>query len=265
MTTRITPLGNVGYIPTHGETTCFLVEMQEELIFIDSGTGIKKLNELKYSKIIEDHEQINFIFTHYHLDHVIGLSYWPKFFNKKKINIYAPQHPLIDFSFNTMIENLLAPPLFSLPFNKFPMQIKVIPFNNPRLSIGNIEILTLHQDHPGGSVTYRFNDEFVFATDTGVNNNTFTFAEGVSLLIHEVWFDENDSKIVKEQYPHVLKEHSIAPDLALSFQKSNIEKLSLTHMNPEYDENRLNNLYNYVKNECSEFIELKEDCTYKLS
>lgn len=264
MICNLTPLGNTGYIPTRGDTTCFMLEIDDTLIFLDSGTGLKKLYRADYSRIVAAHAEIHFVFSHYHLDHVIGISYWPKLFAGKTVIIHAPQPPLTDASFEAAVGNLLSTPLFSLPFREFPMTIRIVPVTQERFSVGQVPVRALRQEHPGGSVTYRFGDLLVFATDTGVNPKTFSFSTGVDLLVHEVWFDAADSTIVKAKYPHVLKEHSAAPDLVEHYAQSQIAQLALTHLNPEYDEQRLRNLFDYFQTSCKTFLTLREGTTYQL-
>ncbi|MGD2114802.1 MAG: MBL fold metallo-hydrolase, partial [Acidobacteriota bacterium] len=75
---RLIPLGTNGYIPTHGrQTMCFLVRFEDRALLLDAGTGVARLLEPRVRELLEGVEQLDVILSHFHLDHVIGLSYLP--------------------------------------------------------------------------------------------------------------------------------------------------------------------------------------------
>jgi ribonuclease BN (tRNA processing enzyme) len=241
-----------------------MVEMGHELILIDSGTGIKNLLKPVHRAVLDRYDRIHLVFSHYHLDHTIGISYWPKVLQGKRLQIHAPQPPMTDSSFQQAIDHLLAQPMFSLPFSEFPLQVQVTPVVDATFAIGDIAVKALRQQHPGGSVTYRFGDSFVFATDTSVNPRTFSFSQEAALLIHEAWFDEQETALVKATQPSALQGHSAVTDLVEEFAKATIGRLAVTHYNPGYTENRLSDMHNFIRKSGVAFLEMSQEQPFEI-
>jgi ribonuclease BN (tRNA processing enzyme) len=171
---------------------------------------------------------------------------------------------MTDSSFQQAIDHLLAQPMFSLPFSEFPLQVQVTPVVDATFAIGDIAVKALRQQHPGGSVTYRFGDSFVFATDTSVNPRTFSFSQEAALLIHEAWFDEQETALVKATQPSALQGHSAVTDLVEEFAKATIGRLAVTHYNPGYTENRLSDMHNFIRKSGVAFLEMSQEQPFEI-
>ena len=82
-------LGSGGWIPTESRhTASYLVDTGESLIILDTGSGLSRLSN--HLDILNKYEEINIIYSHYHLDHLIGLSYIGNWSKEKRLNIYGP-------------------------------------------------------------------------------------------------------------------------------------------------------------------------------
>ena len=75
---KITILGARGSVPINGRetlefggaTSCVLVETDEQAVFLDAGTGIIKSPDV-------GSRHISILITHPHLDHMIGMPFFP--------------------------------------------------------------------------------------------------------------------------------------------------------------------------------------------
>ena len=75
---KITVLGARGSMPSEGRdfleyggaTSCVLVETDEQAIYIDAGSGIVRTPDIGNRKI-------SILLTHPHLDHLLGMPFFP--------------------------------------------------------------------------------------------------------------------------------------------------------------------------------------------
>ena len=85
----ITCWGSRGSIPVSGEeynkyggdTTCLEIRTKsDDIIIVDAGTGIRRLG----NKLIDEtRNTFNFLFTHAHWDHLMGLPFFKPLFEKE--------------------------------------------------------------------------------------------------------------------------------------------------------------------------------------
>ena len=83
---QLIPLGTNGFIPTFGRhTMSFLVLTENQALLLDAGSGVSRLLQPELKALIEPYETLNIVFSHYHLDHTIGVSYLPAVWPTGKI------------------------------------------------------------------------------------------------------------------------------------------------------------------------------------
>ena len=187
---RLVPLGVNGYIPSHGrQSACFLVLAGDGAVLLDAGTGVARLLDEPVRELLEGHGTLDVVLTHYHLDHVIGLSYLPGVWPTKPVRIHAPGPPLVDTDPAEALCRLIHPPLFPVPLPEFPMPVELERLTGAEVSIGGVDLRLRRQEHPGGSVGLRLGDALAYVTDTVADPATAELAAGVDLLLHEVWFE----------------------------------------------------------------------------
>jgi ribonuclease BN (tRNA processing enzyme) len=185
---RLIPLGTNGYIPTHGrQTMCFLVRLESRALLLDAGTGVARLLEPSVRELLEDVERLDVILSHFHLDHVVGLSYLPGVWPERPVRIHAPAPPMVDADPREALCRLIHPPLFPIPLAEFPMRLVLEPVASEGFEIDGLEIGLRSQDHPGGSVGIRVGEALAYVTDTTADEGTAHLADGVDVLVHEVW------------------------------------------------------------------------------
>ena len=187
---RLIPLGVNGFIPTYGrQTMSYLLLLTDTAILLDAGSGVARLLEPRIAAMLEPYNSLNIVLSHYHLDHVIGLSYLPGMLGKKPVAIYAPSEPLVRASATTALGDLIRPPFFPLTFAEYPMPVTIAPMTTERVQIGSVSVLLRPQNHAGGSVGMRIGD-VAYTTDTVVDQGTADFVRGARLLLHEVWLED---------------------------------------------------------------------------
>jgi len=194
MSTQLIPLGTNGFIPTEGrQTMSFLVLSAGQAILLDSGSGAARLLEKPLADLLQPYPSLSIIYSHYHLDHLVGLTYFTAVWPSKPLHIYAPERPLLDASAAETLNELIRPPYFPLTLQEFPCPVSIIPVQDETVRIGNIVVHLRRQKHAGGSVGIRIGDDIAYTTDTVVDQGTVDFVRGVKLLLHELWLDDTET------------------------------------------------------------------------
>ena len=224
---RLIPLGTNGYIPTYGrQTMCFLVRFDDQAVLLDAGTGAARLMEPSIRLLLEGVAQLDVVLTHFHLDHVVGLSYLPGVWPERPVVIHAPAPPLVDADPREALCRLIQPPLFPIPLTEFPMRVDLEPVASDGFGIGGLEIRLRSQDHPGGSVGIRVGEDLAYVTDTTPQEGSAQLASGVDLLIHEVWVGSGGEKAAHG--------HSAAPEVARLADLAGARRLMPAHHHPSH-------------------------------
>ncbi|MFN7941460.1 MAG: MBL fold metallo-hydrolase [Thermoanaerobaculia bacterium] len=192
---RLVPLGTNGYIPTGGrQTMSYLVLTDEAAILLDAGTGVARLFEPEVRAHLVPFARLDVVLTHYHLDHVIGLSFLPGVWRGRPVRIHAPGPPLTEFG-PEALDKLIEPPLFPLRLHHLPSPVEVVPYGPEGFAIGATKFAVRRQKHPGGSCGLRLDDALAYTTDTVIDPATAEFARGAKLLLHEVWLTDEESAV----------------------------------------------------------------------
>jgi len=172
----------------------FLVLTEGDAYLLDAGTGIGRLLNRRLTNLLQPYECLNIILSHYHLDHVVGLSYLPGIWTQGEVRIYAPGQPFVETVPEEALNKLLQPPLFSLVIADFPFPMEIIPVTTEKVQIGALSIQLRAQKHPGGSMGIRIADLMAYVTDTVVEPATQSFVQDVRLLLHEVWLTDAEAE-----------------------------------------------------------------------
>ena len=174
---RVTWGGVRGSCPVHtegcegfgGATTALMVESGDPLhkVIIDAGSGLAHLTPFPTPPA--EGGKLLMLFTHFHLDHLMGLPAFPAFYDTRtRITLAAPE--LEGVTLEQAAKRLVAPPYWPItPFSAATFlswtarSLEPFPF-------GPFAITWMPVAHPNGCVAYRIEDRhsghaLVFATD----------------------------------------------------------------------------------------------------
>lgn len=271
------PIANKNYLKYGGNTSCVEVNVGGHLIIIDAGTGLIELgNELMNDYIasginLYDRKNIEatLLISHIHQDHIQGFP----FFKPSHI----PTTNLTVLGSSNFKENLVDE-LSQLLFAKtFPLDLGDIAANLQFVNANETEFYVLNENglsvkridageqtysdngnviiscyksyaHPkDGVMIYKIsynNKSMVYATDKesyiGGDKKLSMFARNCDLLIHDSQYTTEDylsNYMPKQGYGHSTF------DMALDAKKqSNAKKLVFYHFDPEYADQKLNEL-----------------------
>jgi len=220
----------------HGcHTTCILLRTSEGVLAIDGGTGLPAgLNGPPEARSA-DGLKLAVLFTHFHLDHVVGLPLLRALYDPNA-SIRLMGDPRRDWQ--AAIRGLVGSPYWPVDLNKAGAAIEWQP--SPRDSetaeIQGVKVTTCPVWHPQGCLAYRLEIEgrvYVVATDREVGHPELDplfvrFCRGADVLVH-------DAHYLPEEYPRFQGwGHSTFEGAAAVARASGVGRLVLTH----HDANR---------------------------
>jgi ribonuclease BN (tRNA processing enzyme) len=236
MTNSLIALGTAGWMPTSTrETSCYALETPELVVFFDLGTGISRLASKEGQKMLAGHDQVLVLLSHYHLDHLAGLFYLPRFLEGKQVTIAGPGRQIYGRSAEAILTQLCSRPFFALSLTEFPMKLTFTDLHPGANSILGLDIQTRLQEHPDPSLGFRVLN-VAYVTDTPCAAESISLVEHCSILVHEAMLDAAGAIAAKSLGERV---HSDAISVAKLATDASVKCLVLTHTNPAYSDSRL--------------------------
>ncbi|MBO4908158.1 MAG: MBL fold metallo-hydrolase [Lachnospiraceae bacterium] len=255
---KVTILGARGSIPTEGPemlefgggTSCVLVENEDSAIFLDAGTGI--IN----SPDIGD-KAISILMTHPHLDHVLGLPFFPYIFEKgRDIGFYAGKNGLL--TTYEQLGTVFSNPLWPCRIEDYPSGITFHDAEFP-LQIGEFTITGIPSVHPGGGIVYRLEDNgksIIYATDYEYMEDKIgdliEFAKDCDLLLFDAQYTDEEFEM-RRGYGH----STVAQGLEV-MKKSGTKNIRFVHHDPRHTDEFLRKMEAPVKSEYVAFARKDE-------
>jgi phosphoribosyl 1,2-cyclic phosphodiesterase len=249
------PVSGKEYNKYGGDTTCIEIRTKsDDIIIIDAGTGIRRLG----NKLIQNGPYYyNFIFTHAHWDHLMGLPFFrPLFIGKTKINVF--RSPYSGTYAERMITRILTPPYFPVKYSDLSAEFSYHEGCPKTFEIGSVQVVPIHLSHPNGGRGYKFIEDgktFVFLTDNelgyvhpkGLTQDDYAeFSAGADLLIH-------DAEFTPEEYKKYIEwgHSSYADVLQLAF-KAKVKKLGLFHLNQNRTDDNMDEIVKICRKKIDE-------------
>ena len=235
---RIVLFGSGGWVPSQSrDTMCIPVEIGANLFVLDAGTGMRRFKSRIGSALLDRHDTISIFLSHYHLDHIIGISYLPLSFTGKRVIIYAPESGAEGQKPEEILARLFDAPVF-FPLSGFPCKVEIRTIREGEHEIDGVRIAVHPQSHTVPSVAYRIEDWLYYATDRRPTRDLVQHAAGVEYLLHDASFDEEDlgATTDPEQRTKELWGHSTAQDAARLARDAGAGHLGLIHLTPSMAE-----------------------------
>ena len=222
MLDTLTILGGGGWFPAHARhTASTLLRNGDSAILIDAGTGVARLIEQPH--LLRDVSRLDILLTHFHLDHVAGVTYLPALGVGEQTTMWGPGRLLYDAPTSEVLERLLREPFHPVPLDALDIDVRDLPPDEIELS-GTRIALRRQERHSAPTLGLRFDDAFTWITDTAYDEGSAPFAQGCRMLAHEAWFTS-----AVPRNPDI---HSSAAQAARVAADAGISRLLLMHLPP---------------------------------
>lgn len=169
-----------------GDTTSLLVTGSHgERLVLDAGTGMRSVCEQLAQT---EPGRVTVLFSHYHLDHLIGLTMNPLLYKAQwSFNFVGPT--FADGGVRDAVTRLLAQPYWPISWKQMGAKIEFAEFPADGTQVGTLRVRGCPVPHPGGSLAYRVDDtggiSLVFATDIEWQERTDVFETAFRTLCRE--------------------------------------------------------------------------------
>jgi ribonuclease BN (tRNA processing enzyme) len=215
-------LGSGGWIPTsRRETCCAYLREGDHVLLIDAGTGVQRLVE--DPELLAGAERLDIVLTHFHLDHVAGLSYLPAL--PLRPTLWGAGETLAGAPTAAILGRLFGSPLFAATLEDVSASVREI--QSGAFEIGPFAISTRVQRlHTDPTLALRIGDALTYCTDTAADPGNVGFAQGSSLLLHEAWYAEASTDD---------ETHTAAGETGRIARQAGADRLVLIHVNPLQD------------------------------
>jgi len=239
---KIIALGTNGWFPSYGRhTMSFLVTFKNRLIILDAGSGLFRLFKGKLNKLINNYNEIDLFFSHFHLDHLLGFQYLHKILKIKTLNIFGPSKKTNEFSPQEVLSRYVNHPFYSLYLDKFPFKITFHELENGSYKMNGYAVKVREQKHPKVSLGFNFSFGLSYITDSDCSQETINLVRGSKLLLHEHWMT-GDNLLTKENLnidDYLIEGHTSTVGAAFIAKKAEVFRLGLIHHYPFYTEKKL--------------------------
>src|SRR5215510_9539027 len=150
-----------------GNTSCLEVSAGGRRLIFDAGTGIRALG-LELARLAP--LDIDIYFTHTHLDHLAGLTFFSPLFDKRNsVRLWAG-HLVPPYTLKKVVSNLMQAPIYPVTLDVFQAAVSFKEFKaGDRLTSGDVVMRTASLNHPNGAIGYRIEHggkSICYITDT---------------------------------------------------------------------------------------------------
>ncbi len=225
------------YVRYGGNTSCLEVMAGGRRLIFDAGTGIRPLGlELARQAPLD----IDIYFTHTHLDHLSGLTFFAPLFDKRNsVRLWAG-HLDPPNTLKKVVSHMMAAPIYPVTLDVFQASVGFQEFEcGTTLNCdGDTIMRTAPLNHPNGATGYRIEHggrSICYITDTehrpdGRDRNIVALCRNADIMIY-------DSSYTDEEYPRYRGwGHSTWQEAVRVGDAANVGTVVLFHHDPSHDD-----------------------------
>jgi len=224
------------YVRYGGNTSCLEVTAGGRRLIFDAGTGIRTLGlELARQAPLD----IDIYFTHTHLDHLSGLTFFAPLFDKRNSVRMWAGHLEAPYTLKKVVSNLMQAPIYPVTLDIFQASVGFKEFGaGTSLACGAVAMRTAPLNHPNGATGYRVEyggKSICYITDTehreGERDKTIVeLCRGADIMIY-------DCSYTDEEYPRYKGwGHSTWQEGARIADAAGVGTLAIFHHDPSHDD-----------------------------
>ena len=224
------------YVRYGGNTSCLEVTAGGRRMIFDAGTGIRTLGQELARQAPLD---IDIYFTHTHLDHLSGLTFFAPLFDKRNAVRMWAGHLEKPYTLKKVVSNLMQAPIYPVTLDVFHASVSFSEFDvGSSLFCGNVAMRTAALNHPNGATGYRVEyggKSICYITDTehreGERDKTIVeLCRGADIMIY-------DCSYTDEEYPRYKGwGHSTWQEGVRIADAAGVGTLAIFHHDPSHDD-----------------------------
>ncbi|MFQ5717234.1 MAG: MBL fold metallo-hydrolase [Nitrospinales bacterium] len=225
-----------------GNTTCLEIRCRDNLIILDSGTGIRDLGRSLMKRLPV---KAKIFFTHVHWDHIQGWPFFaPLYVKENAFEIYGGSS--LPVTIEETLKKQMTPPFFPVEMDLMGASMKFHDIQPGSVVRGDCyEVSLVRLNHPSSSYAYRIDSEgqsMVFATDTEhykgrLDAGLLDLAREVDLLIYDCQYTPSEYYGLNGHIPRIGWGHSTMQEGVKFAKAANVKHLILFHHDPSHDDN----------------------------
>lgn len=224
------------YVRYGGNTSCLELTAGGRRLIFDAGTGIRTLGlDLARQAPLD----LDIYFTHTHLDHLSGLTFFaPLFDARNSVRLWAG-HLEAPHTLKSVVSNLMQAPIYPVTLDIFRARVAFEEFRSgDTLSCGPVTMRTAPLNHPNGATGYRIEHggkSICYITDTehraGERDGTIVeLCRGADVMIY-------DSSYTDEEYERYRGwGHSTWQEGVRIADAAGVGTLAIFHHDPSHDD-----------------------------
>lgn len=225
-----------------GNTSCLEITAGGRRMIFDAGTGIRTLGvELARQAPLD----IDIYFTHTHLDHISGLTFFaPLFDQRSSVRMWAG-HLEAPYTLKKVVGHLMQAPLYPVSLDIFQARVEFREFRaGDTLSCGAVALHTTALNHPNGATGYRVDHlgkSICYITDTEhregtIDHGIVELCRGADVMIY-------DSSYTDEEYQRYRGwGHSTWQEGVRIADAAGVGTLAIFHHDPSHDDAFMDNV-----------------------
>lgn len=229
---------------TGGNTSCVSIQVGEEWIVLDAGSGLRMLGqEMMKGAFGQGRGTVHILLSHTHWDHILGFPFFgPLYVPGNQILLYSPI-PNLERRFRGQ----QAPAYFPITLDYYRAHVDFVQMReNVPITVAGVRVSNILQKHPGRSYGYRLEADgvsIVYATDAEYDNLSETstqryveFMRDADMLIFDAQYTLSES-FERLDWGH--SSSMIGVDMAV---QANVKRLVLFHFAPTYTDTQIHEI-----------------------
>ncbi|THB68923.1 MAG: MBL fold metallo-hydrolase [Desulfovibrio sp.] len=246
------PVSGADYARYGGDTACVeLRTANDDVVVVDAGSGIRRLG----SRLIEEgRKDLIMLFTHVHLDHILGFPFFRPLY-QEGTHLLIFDCPMAQGDMHTLLSTMMAPPFFPIPLGDVKARVthSQACAMEGEITISSMEVRSIPLSHPNLGLGYKFTEKdktFVFLTDNELGHHhrggaTYKeyveFCRDADLLVH-------DSEFTKDEYRQTKSwGHSTYTEALRLAQDAGVASFGLYHHNQDRSDHALDDMVEHCR------------------
>ncbi len=212
-------LGSAGWIPSAGrETSCYAVRQGRSMLLLDAGTGVGRLAG-SAEPLLHGVDELHILLSHFHLDHIIGLTYLTALRVPSKVTVWGPGSHY-QATTRQLLDHITEPPYQPAYLSRLH-DLRDMPADG--LAVRDFDVkVRLQRLHSAPSIAMCVNGKLTYCTDTAYDEGNIEFARQTNMLIHEAWPDSSGPAAG----------HTTPVEAAYLARRADVSSLLLCHVPP---------------------------------